>query len=137
MSESELKAKLEKFIRATEELTNRMKILAEGGLDINEDLRHLQGYSPTGIEEPEFIENKTIDLNQELKELKRVYNEMNDSKQLINNELLNTIKELNEINNTSVRRTRSATRSKRSNARGIYKKQKKRLTKKKHIRKNN
>lgn len=139
MSETELKSKLEKYIRATEELTNRMTTLAQGGLDITEDLRHLKEYSPTGIDEPEFIENKTIDLEQQFNELQRVYNEMDDAKKLINNALANTIRELNEIINTSVRSTRStrsATRSKRSNARGIYKKQKKRLSKK-NIRKNN
>ena len=50
---------------------------------------------------------------------------MNDAKQLINNELLNTIKELNEINNTSIRSTRITSGTKRSKARDIYKKQKK------------
>ena len=51
-----MRTKLEKYISATEELTNRMIILADGGLNIIEDLRHLQEYSPTGIDEPEFIE---------------------------------------------------------------------------------
>jgi hypothetical protein len=128
MSESELRFKLEKYVKVTEELTNRMTILAQGGLNITDELRNIQEYSPTGIDEPGLIENRTLDLENEYNKLQRVYNEMNNAQQMVNQALQDTLKELNELINT--RSVRSVRSSRRSTAKGISKKHKKRATKK-------
>ena len=132
MSEEELNKKIVKYTEIVEELTKRMTILTEGGLNITEELRQIQNYSPEGIEEPEMMENRTLDLEQQYEKLQRVYNEMNNAQTKINEALQNTIQELDKIvstnKNLSTRSsttrsstTRSSTR-RRTSGRGISKK---------------
>lgn len=136
MSEEELRNKIAKYTRITEELTNQMNILAEGGLNITEELRNIQDYSPSGINEPEMMENRTNDLEQEFEKLQRVFNEMNKAHQAVDAALQLALEELDTViskNSLSAPSMRSARRSssRRSSGRGIQKKHKNKKTKRK------
>lgn len=136
MSEEELRNKIAKYTRITEELTNQMNILAEGGLNITEELRNIQDYSPSGVNEPEMMENRTNDLEQEFEKLQRVFNEMNKAHQAVDAALQLALEELDTViskNSQTAPSMRRATRSssRRSSGRGIQKKHKNKKTKRK------
>lgn len=134
MDETELKNDLEKYTKVLEELTNRMEILAQGGLRITNEVRNIEEYSPVGVDEPEIMENRKIYLEQQFNKLQRVYNEMNHAQENIKEIIEDILQQLNELihstNSRSIRSAsnRSATRSTsninvtRPTGRGISKK---------------